>query len=109
MIASPVSNPYLAAYCEDAMRASGAATLACVRAWSSTDFRPDMKAFKVPTLIIHGDKDATVPVDLTAKNAAKQIGGSVLKIYEGAPHGLYFTHKDQVNADIAAFIGKPIG
>lgn len=109
MVTSPVSNSYLAAYVEEAMRASGAATLGCVRAWSSTDFRPDLKHFKVPTLIMHGDKDATVPVDLTAKNAAKQIAGSVLKIYEGAPHGLYYTHKDRVNADVAEFMGKRIG
>lgn len=108
-IAKRVSDAFLAAYCEDAMRASGAATLACVKAWSSTDFRADLKAFKVPTLIIHGDSDATVPVDLTARKAAQAITGATLKVYEGAPHGLYFTHKERVNADIAAFMGKTIG
>lgn len=108
MITSPVSNPFLASFCEDAMRASGHATLACVHAWSRTDFRPDLASFKVPTLIIHGDSDATVPIDLTARKAHAAIPGSVLKEYKGAPHGLCFTHKDQLNADLAAFVGKTI-
>lgn len=108
-VSKTVSNGFLAAYCEDAMRASGAATLACVKAWSSTDFRADLKSFKVPTLVIHGDTDATVPMEISGRKAAEAIAGSTLKVYEDAPHGLYFTHKDRLNADIAEFMGKKLG
>ena len=86
-----------------ALQASPAATLACVRAFSETDFRPDLKAFKVPTLIIHGDADQTVPIDVTARKAAKQISGARLLEYSGAPHGLFYTHKDKLTADLLAF------
>jgi non-heme chloroperoxidase len=58
----------------------------------------------VPTLIIHGDDDQIVPLEITARIAAKLVKGSVLKIYPGAPHGLPTTHKDQLNADLLAFI-----
>lgn len=102
-VSKAVSNAFLSAYCEDAMRASGKATLDCVRAWSATDFRKDLPQIKVPALVIHGDKDATVPIDLTARQSAKLIPGAELKVYEDAPHGLYYTHKDRLNADLAAF------
>jgi alpha-beta hydrolase superfamily lysophospholipase len=64
------------------------ATLACAQAFSSTDFRPDPKAFKVPTLIIHGTSDKTVPIDASARAAAAGIAGSRLIEYDGGPHGL---------------------
>jgi non-heme chloroperoxidase len=105
----PVTNAVLSTYCEDAMRASGHATLACARAWSSTDFRKDLPHIKVPALVIHGDQDANVPMELTSRRTAALIPGAELKVYEGAPHGLYFTHKHRLNADIAAFMGKSLG
>jgi pimeloyl-ACP methyl ester carboxylesterase len=58
----------------------------------------------VPTLIIHGDDDQTVPIGSTAKLAASIVPGSQLKVYPGAPHATCTTHKDQVNADLLAFI-----
>ncbi len=88
-----------------ALQGSAKATLDCVRAFSETDFRPDMKAFTVPTLVIHGDADATVPADITGRAAAAAIAGSTLLIYPGAPHGLFFTEKDRLCADLMAFIG----
>jgi non-heme chloroperoxidase len=87
-----------------ALQASPKATLDCVRAFSETDFRPDMKAFTVPTLVIHGDADATVPPDITGKAAAASIPGAKLLMYPGAPHGLFFTEKDRLTADLTAFI-----
>ena len=60
-------------------------TLACVRAFSETDFRPDLAAFTMPTLIVHGAKDATVPIDLTARAAAKAIPGATLSNMTTAP------------------------
>jgi non-heme chloroperoxidase len=89
-----------------AMRASPKATTDCVRAFSSTDFRADMKAFRLPTLIIHGTSDATVPIAISGRASAKLIPGATLLEYEGAPHGLFFTEKDRLNADLLAFLGR---
>jgi non-heme chloroperoxidase len=76
----------------------------CIKAFSETDFTPDLKKFDVPTLVIHGDDDQNVPIADTAMLSSKIIKGATLKIYPGAPHGLFATHKDQLNADLLAFI-----
>ncbi|NNE52466.1 MAG: alpha/beta hydrolase [Sulfitobacter sp.] len=87
-----------------AMQASPKATLDCVDAFGKTDFRGDMAHFKVPTLIIHGTGDKTVPFEASAKRAAEMIEGAELKTYDGAPHALTMTHKDQFNSDLIAFL-----
>lgn len=87
-----------------AMRASPKATVDCVRAFGGTDFRADMAAFRVPTLVIHGDADQTVPFDISGKAAAQAIPGARLAIYEGAPHAIPFTHKDRLTEDLLAFL-----
>lgn len=87
-----------------ALMASLKSTLDCVVAFSETDFRPDLKALTMPTLILHGDADAIVPIDLTARVAAQMIPGARLEVYGGAPHGFCFTHKDRVNDDLLTFI-----
>jgi pimeloyl-ACP methyl ester carboxylesterase len=87
-----------------AMQASLKGTLDCVRAFGFTDFRQDMKAFTVPTLVMHGEEDAIVPIGISGKASAAAIPGAVLKIYPGAGHGFTWTHKDQVNADLTAFL-----
>jgi pimeloyl-ACP methyl ester carboxylesterase len=89
-----------------AMQASLKATLECVRAFSETDFRPDAKAFTVPTLIVHGDDDQIVPLELSSALTAKLIAGAKLSVYQGAPHGLYLTHRDRLNGELLAFAGK---
>ena len=68
--------------------------------------RPDRRSKKidVPTLIIHGDDDQIVPIDAAGRASAKIVKGSVFKIYSGAPHGLMVTHKEQLHADLLAFI-----
>jgi len=78
--------------------------LDCIRAFSETDFTGDLKKFDVPTLIIHGDDDQIVPVGASALRSSKLVRHATLKIYAGAPHGLAYTHKDQLNADLLAFI-----
>jgi non-heme chloroperoxidase len=78
--------------------------LDCHRAFSETDFRPDLARVNVPTLIIQGTADASAPLDLTGRKTAKLIRGSKLIVYEGAPHGLIFTHKDRLNNDLLEFI-----
>jgi len=87
-----------------AMQASPKATLDCVRAFSATDFRGDMGAFTVPTLIIHGTKDQTVPIDASGRETAKRIASARLIEYDGAPHGLFVTEKDRLNADLLDFL-----
>lgn len=91
-----------------ALMASPKATLDCVRAFSETDFRADLAAFRVPTLIVHGTGDATVPPEKSARRVAAAVPGAQLVEYEGAPHGLFFTHKDRLNADLLHFVqGAP--
>ena len=89
-----------------AMAASPKATTECVRAFSGTDFRSDMAAFTMPTLVIHGTSDATVPIDISARQAALMIPGAQLLEYEGAPHASFFVAKDRLNVDLLAFIGR---
>jgi non-heme chloroperoxidase len=78
----------------------------CIKAFSETDFTEDLKKFDVPTLILHGDDDQIVPIDVSARRSSKLIPGAVLKVYEGAPHGMCTTIKDQINADLLEFVGK---
>lgn len=79
-------------------------TYDCVGAFSESDFRPDMAAFTMPTLIIHGDGDQVVPITPTGAAAHELIPHSQFLAYESAPHALTFTHKDQYNADLLAFL-----
>ncbi|ASF47326.1 alpha/beta fold hydrolase [Methylovulum psychrotolerans] len=78
--------------------------LDCIKAFSETDFREDLKKFAVETLIIHGDQDQMVPIDASAHASYQLIKNAVLKIYPDAPHGLPDTHKDELNADLLAFL-----
>ncbi len=89
-----------------AMQASPKATLDCVDAFGTTDFRPDMAAFHVPTLIIHGTADNTVPIDATGREAAQMIAGAQLIEYEGGAHGITATHADRLTEDLMAFVHK---
>jgi pimeloyl-ACP methyl ester carboxylesterase len=86
------------------MQASLKATLECLRSFSTTDFRGDLPFFKVPTLVIHGTEDKTVPIEASARPAAKGISQSTLIEYEGAPHGLFATDKDRLSKDLIDFI-----
>jgi non-heme chloroperoxidase len=76
----------------------------CIQAFSETDFTADLKKFDVPTLILHGDDDQIVPIGASAMLSAKLVKGSVLKIYPGGTHSLGDTSKDQLNADLLAFL-----
>jgi non-heme chloroperoxidase len=87
-----------------AMQASPKATIDCVTAFSSTDFRADLAAFTVPTLIVHGSSDATVPLQKSAQRVSEALPSARFEVYDGAPHGLYFTEKDRLNADLLEFI-----
>lgn len=106
LISQPVSDEVLHWSRGVSMQASLKATLACAEAFATTDFRPDLAAFSVPTLIIHGTADQTVPIDASARAAARGIRQAKLIEYDGAPHGLLATHKQRVTDDLLAFLGK---
>lgn len=75
-----------------------------IAAFSATDFRDDLAKFDVPTLVIHGDDDQIVPIDLSGRASAALIDGARLIVYPGAPHGITDTHKDRLNQDLLAFL-----
>jgi non-heme chloroperoxidase len=76
----------------------------CIKAFSETDLTEDLKKIDVPTLIPHGDDDQIVPIGASAMRSSKLVKNATLKVYPGAPHGMCTTHKDQVNADLLAFL-----
>src|ERR1700704_4573213 len=86
------------------MMAGMPASYFCIKAFSETDQTEDLKKIDKPTLILHGDDDQIVPIGDSAMLSSKLIKGATLKVYPGAPHGLCSTNKDQVNADLLAFI-----
>jgi len=106
LMSDPVSDEYLQWTRSLAMQASLRATLGCAKSFATTDFRPDLPAITVPTLVVHGTKDATVPIDVSGRPAAKSISSATLKEYDDAPHGLFATHKDQLMDDLLAFLGS---
>jgi non-heme chloroperoxidase len=75
-----------------------------IAAFSETDFTEDLSKLDVPTLILHGEDDQIVPIGASAMQSSKLIQNSTLKVYPGAPHGMCSTHKDQINADLLAFL-----
>lgn len=104
MFHKPLSAPLLEYYRMLCTAASPRATLQCAKAFASTDFRDEMKLVNVPTLIIHGSADNTVPIDATGKQSAIAIPGNRFIIYDGAPHGLFYTDKEKLNTDLVTFI-----
>lgn len=76
----------------------------CIKAFSETDFRKDLESISIPVLLLQGDADQIVPIQIASPLAAKLIKHSTLKIYPGQPHGLCTTFADQVNADLLAFM-----
>jgi pimeloyl-ACP methyl ester carboxylesterase len=98
---SPEMIEWLVRMCHEA---SLKALLDCSHAGVETDFRAELPKINVPTLILHGDADQSAPLPLTGQRTAKLIPGSQLKVYEGAPHGLFVTHMDRLNRDLLAFI-----
>jgi pimeloyl-ACP methyl ester carboxylesterase len=105
-ITSPVSQEVLDWSLMMAMQAGLKPTLACVDAFARTDFRGELGAFTVPTLIIHGTADKTVPIDPTGRAAAASIAQAELIEYDGSPHGLLVTDKDRVTQDLLEFLAR---
>ena len=99
-----VSQGMIDSFWLQGMQAGAKNTFDCIKAFSETDFTQDLDKFDVPTLILHGDDDQIVPIGPAALRSAKLVRNATLKIYPGAPHGLADTHKDQLNADLLAFL-----
>jgi len=88
------------------MQAGHRNALECIAAFSATDFRRDLDRFDVPTLVIHGDDDQVVPFEVGGKASAARIKGAQLKVYRDAPHGITDTHKEELSADLLAFLNS---
>ncbi len=86
--------------------ASPRATIQTALAWMDTDFRSELKNVTVPTLIVHGDADETVPQATSADQAAKGIADNTYEVIQGAPHGLNVTHADELNRILISFLKK---
>ena len=99
-----VSQGMIDSFWLQGMQAGAKNTFDCIKAFSETDFTADLKKFDVPTLILHGDDDQIVPIGAAALSSSKLVRNATLKIYAGAPHGLAYTHKDQLNADLLEFL-----
>lgn len=100
----PVSSELVQWAVRQTFHASAKAVIECGRTHIEGDFRPDLRTFTVPTLVIHGQNDQNAPLDVSGRPTAQEIPGSELRVYEDAPHGLFFTHKDRLNEDLLAFI-----
>lgn len=106
-----VSQPIIDQLWRLCMQTGLKASYECVKAFSETDFREDLKRFDVPTLVVHGEDDQVVPVGISARKTAELVTDAKLIVYPGAPHGITESHQAQLDADILAFVkslgGKP--
>src|SRR5260370_3466807 len=101
---STVSRGLRDSFWRQGMQASLKGVYDCVKAFSETDFTEDLKKFDVPTLILHADDDQIVPIADSALLSAKLVKGATLKVFPGASHGMCSTLKDQINAELLAFL-----
>jgi non-heme chloroperoxidase len=98
-----VSQGAINSWCMQAMMGGHKNGYDCIKAFSETDFTEDLKRFDVPTLIIHGDDDQVVPIDIAGRRSAKLVKNATLKVYPGGAHALGDTAKDELNADLLEF------
>lgn len=82
------------------------AALGCMKAFATTDFRNDLKKISVPTLVLHGDSDATVPFEGSGKRTHAAIAGSEVVVLKNAPHGCNTSHADDFNLALLEFLKK---
>lgn len=104
ILSSPVSLQVMEWSRQVSMQAGLKGTLECAKAFSTTDFRSELSQFTVPTLIVHGTEDMTVPIDPTGRSAHKGISGSKLVEIEDAPHGILASHKQRVTDELIEFL-----
>lgn len=108
LLSQPVSDEVLHLAWITAMQAGLRPTLASAKAFATTDFRSDLAAFRVPTLIVHGTSDRTVPIDATGRAVARAVPHATLLEYDGEPHGVFATQTDRLIRDLIDFAsGRP--
>ena len=105
-INTPISAPLLEYYRMLASFASPHATTECAKSFSNADFREEVLLINVPTLIIHGNADKIVPIEISSKKTAELIANNTFIIYDDAPHGLFYTDKDKLNDDLLEFLNS---
>jgi pimeloyl-ACP methyl ester carboxylesterase len=88
---------------EMALRTSQFALSACYDTINGGDFRAELATLDVPTLIVQGDDDASNPLELTSRRTAALMPDARLVVYEGAPHGVFLSHAERLNADLQRF------
>ena len=104
MVNQPISKAMLQWNQAQCLMSSSSATVNCLRSFSETDFRNDLKKIDVPVLIIHGDADKTVPISVSGDVTAALLPHAKYIVYGNAPHGLFITEKERLNADLLNFI-----
>ena len=100
----PETSPAMMRWGVNLLQSSLPIVLACNQAMVQADFRAEMGDIDVPTLIIHGDRDRSAPVEITGKPSAELVPGCKLLVYPGAPHGLMFTHMGELHTDLLGFM-----
>jgi non-heme chloroperoxidase len=101
-----VSSGLLDSFWLQGMQAGFNAVVECIKAFSETDFTEDLRKIDVPTLILHGDDDQIVPIQASALLSSALVKGAALRVYQGAPHGMCSTLKDEINSDLLAFFRR---
>lgn len=99
-----VSQGQIQNWWRQGMMGSASAHYQCIAVFSETDQTEDLKAMKVPTLVMHGDDDQVVPIANSAEKAVKLLPNGTLKVYDGLSHGFFATHPDLVNPDLLSFV-----
>lgn len=102
---SRISDEALMASWQVAVSASPTGTLNCVSSWQE-DFRQNLAAIRVPTLVVHGDADRILPIDITGKLTHERIKGSRYVVIPDAPHGLNWTHADHLNRELLNLVAS---
>ncbi|MFP9098484.1 alpha/beta fold hydrolase [Flavobacterium sp. RHBU_24] len=106
LFSNPVSSEFLQHNASLALNSAGYATIKAMQAWSLTDFRADLDAIKIPVLVIHGKADETVPIDASAEETVKHIPHAEYVVYDDAPHGLFYTHKERFTKEIVNYVHR---
>ena len=106
LLSNPLSSSLLDYFKLLCSFASPHATLECAKAFSTTDFRSEMAAVNVPTLIIHGDEDEIVPMEVSSEKTANMIPNNNFIVYEDASHGLFYTERERLNKDLIEFMNS---
>jgi pimeloyl-ACP methyl ester carboxylesterase len=101
---SPEFTEFVIRQCLDC---SARATVQVFLTGFTSDFRDQLRAISVPTLIVHGDRDLQAPLELCGRKTAQLVQRSTLRVYENAAHGLFLTHADRLNTDLLAFVQVP--